>query len=395
MARRRPRRLRPRRARHRVRRPVPARPATERSRHRRRLRHRVPGEFHAPDPNGAPVLAVDIPEGSTAHRSRRCRCPPADQNRHLLRPTSPVCCSLSARARRRDRSRRHRPTDAELRPPRRSRRRRRLASVPHRGFPQAAHRHVDRGRERHHAGAASPRRLRRPAYGIGHMVRHSAPGVGHDPMLPTEVVTKLLPQTGWAREVLDDLDRFHSVVIGPGLGRADTTAASVRDVVTRCPLPMVVDADGLFALAWSSEGAASVLRARTAQTVLTPHDGEYSLLMGSRVGSDRVVAARRLADQTRSVVLLKGAATVVAAPNGGVLVVDTGDERLATAGTGDVLSGIVGSLLAQGMDAWPAAAAGAWIHGMAARRGPERGLVASDLPPLIPAVLADLDLLAD
>ena len=117
--------------------------------------------------------------------------------------------------------------------------------------------------------------------------------------------------------------------------------------------------------------------------------------MGSRVGSDRVVAARRLADQTRSVVLLKGAATVVAAPNGGVLVVDTGDERLATAGTGDVLSGMVGSLLAQGMDAWHAAAAGAWIHGTAARRGPERGLVASDLPPLIPAVLADLDLLAE
>ncbi|MEZ5219496.1 MAG: NAD(P)H-hydrate dehydratase [Ilumatobacteraceae bacterium] len=353
------------------------------------------GEFHAPDPNGAPVLAVDIPsgvDGLTGHAGAGVL--PADRTvtfaaykPGLLFPPGSVLAGEIEVA------------DIGLPTPSYAHL---VEAVDVAGWLpyRTADSHKWRTATWIVAGSATMPGAARLAASAAQrtgsgMVRHSAPGVGHDPMLPTEVVTKLLPQTGWAREVLDDLDRFHSVVIGPGLGRADTTAASVRDVVTRCPLPMVVDADGLFALAWSSEGAASVLRARTAQTVLTPHDGEYSLLMGSRVGSDRVVAARRLADQTRSVVLLKGAATVVAAPNGGVLVVDTGDERLATAGTGDVLSGIVGSLLAQGMDAWPAAAAGAWIHGMAARRGPERGLVASDLPPLIPAVLADLDLLAD
>ena len=226
------------------------------------------------------------------------------------------------------------------------------------------------------------------------MVRFSAPGQPPDPRTPTEVVTKLLPGNGWASEVLQGLDRFHSVVIGPGLGRSDSTTLSTRDVIARCPLPVIVDGDGLFALAWSGEGAASVLRARTAPTVLTPHDGEYALLMGSRTGSDRIVAARRLAAQTGAIVLLKGAATVVADPHGTAYVVDSGDERLATAGTGDVLSGIIGAFLAQGVGALEAAAAGAWVHGTAGARGAARGLVAGDLPDLIPGVLSALDELA-
>jgi NAD(P)H-hydrate repair Nnr-like enzyme with NAD(P)H-hydrate dehydratase domain len=89
-------------------------------------------------------------------------------------------------------------------------------------------------------------------------------------------------------------------------------------------------------------------------------------------------------------VLLKGPATVVANPDGRVLVVTAGDERLATAGTGDVLSGIIGALLAQGLSAFEAAAVGAWIHGRAGRLGPRRGLIASDLLPLIPQVLDSL-----
>jgi NAD(P)H-hydrate epimerase len=179
-------------------------------------------------------------------------------------------------------------------------------------------------------------------------------------------------------------------VLGPGLGRTDDTAASARFTAVNLPLPLVIDGDGLFALAWNAAGAAALLRDRTAPTVLTPHDGEYQVLTGSLPGADRMVAARRLAFDTRSVVLLKGPTTVVAAPSGEVMVVAAGDERLATAGTGDVLAGIVGALLAQQVPPFQAAALAAWVHGEAARRGPAVGLVASDLPALLPAVLHDL-----
>ncbi len=207
---------------------------------------------------------------------------------------------------------------------------------------------------------------------------------------PTEVVQRPLPGTSWAEAALASLDRFHSVVVGPGLGRSDDTAASVRKLVVEAKLPMVIDGDGLFALGWSAEGATSLLRRRTGPTVLTPHDGEYNLLSGSQPGIDRMVAARRLAADSGCTVLLKGAATIVADPDGAALVVTAGDARLATAGTGDVLSGIIGALLAGGMKPLQAAAAAAWVHGQAGRRGLRHGLIASDLPELIPAVLEDL-----
>lgn len=222
------------------------------------------------------------------------------------------------------------------------------------------------------------------------MVRLSSPGLDADPRTPTEVVTRRLPQTGWAGEVLEELDRFHCVAIGPGLGRADATAQSVRTVVTQVPVPVVVDGDGLFALAWSGEGPRALLRMRSAATILTPHDGEYAILTGTRVGPDRVAAARHLAADTKSVVLLKGPATVIARPDGLAHVVTAGDSRLATAGTGDVLTGIISGLVASGVPAFEAASAGAWIHGQAGRNGPERGLVAGDLLDLIPGVLSAL-----
>ena len=95
-------------------------------------------------------------------------------------------------------------------------------------------------------------------------------------------------------------------------------------------------------------GRDALLRRRSVPTVLTPHDGEYALLIGSQPGADRMVAARRLAADSGCTVLLKGAATIVADPDGELLVVTAGDARLATAGTGDVLSGIIGALLAGG-----------------------------------------------
>ena len=125
-------------------------------------------------------------------------------------------------------------------------------------------------------------------------------------------------------------------------------------------------------------------------TVLTPHDGEYGLLAGRRPDADRLDATRRLAADFGAVVLLKGPSTVVADPEGTVLVAAAGDARLATAGTGDVLSGVIGALLASGVPPLRAAAAGAWIHGEAARFGPPVGLVASDLLEAIPLVLEQL-----
>jgi ADP-dependent NAD(P)H-hydrate dehydratase / NAD(P)H-hydrate epimerase len=221
------------------------------------------------------------------------------------------------------------------------------------------------------------------------MVQLSVPGMIL-PDAPIEVVQRSLPSTGWADAALASLDRFHSIVVGPGLGRADDTAASTRRLVIEGPLPMVIDGDGLFALGWSADGATALLRRRTSPTVLTPHDGEYVLLTGAQPGLDRIVAARRLAADSGCTVLLKGATTIVADPDGQALVVTSGDARLATAGTGDVLSGIIGALLATGMAPLYAAAAGAWVHGQAGRRGQRHGLVAGDLPDLIPAVLDEL-----
>jgi NAD(P)H-hydrate epimerase len=223
--------------------------------------------------------------------------------------------------------------------------------------------------------------------GIVHL---ASPGVVNDPSMPTEVVGMRLSTLDWAPEVLGALDRFRSLLVGPGLGRDDVTAAQARRVVVDADVPVVIDGDGLFAMAWNPDGAAALLRSRRAPTVLTPHDGEYALLAGERPSTDRILAARRLAADTRSVVLLKGVATVVADPTGAALVVTSGDERLATAGTGDVLTGMIAGLLALGVPAMQAAAGAAWLHGRAASTGPLHGLVAGDLLALVPGVVESL-----
>ena len=181
------------------------------------------------------------------------------------------------------------------------------------------------------------------------MVSLSTPGV--EATASPEVVRRRLPAFDWSAAVLEDLHRYQALVIGPGLGREEFTVEAVRATVHGAPVPLVIDGDGLFAMAWSNEGANPLLRRRQQATVLTPHDGEFGLLTGRRPGADRFAAARRLAADTRTVVLLKGPATIVADPGGDVRVVASGDARLATAGTGDVLAGIIGALLATGMDA--------------------------------------------
>ncbi len=226
----------------------------------------------------------------------------------------------------------------------------------------------------------------RAGAGMAHL---SSPGTLLDG-IPTEVVQREMAAEGWSGEVLASLDRFHSLVIGPGLGRADDVATQIRLVVVDAPVPTVIDGDALFAMAWNVQDAATLLRRRTTPTVLTPHDGEYALLTGAKPVPDRLSAARRLATDTGCVVLLKGPTTVVADPSGHVLVITACDSRLATAGTGDVLAGIIGALLAGGIPAFNAAAAGAWLHGAAANRAPAFGMIASDIPDRLPELLAEL-----
>ncbi|HEX6425390.1 MAG TPA: NAD(P)H-hydrate dehydratase [Acidimicrobiales bacterium] len=220
------------------------------------------------------------------------------------------------------------------------------------------------------------------------MVRVATPGLDHDPGLPTEAVGVPVPPAGWDGPVLDQLERAGALVLGPGLGRAAPTEAAVHQVASTAALPVVIDGDGLTAL---GEQARERLAPRRAPAVLTPHDGEFARLAGHPPGDDRVAAARALAATTTAVVLLKGPTTVVAHPDGRACLSTTGDARLATAGTGDVLSGIVAALLAQGLEPLAAAAAGAWLHGRAALAGPARGLVASDLLDGLPAALTALD----
>ena len=217
-------------------------------------------------------------------------------------------------------------------------------------------------------------------------VRLGMPGVPPAPAF-LEVVGRTIPATGWAQAVLDDMERCKALVVGPGLSRSDATRAAVRDLVARSPVPTLVDADGLFALG-SAEEAAEVIAPRRAATVLTPHDGEFTRLAGGPPGADRLAAAQDLARRTGATVLLKGSTTIVAGPDGASRWSTSGDPRLATAGTGDVLSGTIGAFLAQGLDPLRAAALGAYVNGAAARLGPRRGIVAGDLLELLPQVLS-------
>jgi ADP-dependent NAD(P)H-hydrate dehydratase / NAD(P)H-hydrate epimerase len=184
---------------------------------------------------------------------------------------------------------------------------------------------------------------------------------------------------------LDDVDRLaeraSAVAIGPGLGRGEDERALVKRLLHELRVPAVVDADALFELEpddWPSP------------RVLTPHSGELGRLLGKEshwVDAHRLEAVQSAVENFGCVVLLKGADTLVAAPGEGALVADSGTPALATAGSGDVLTGIVAAFLAKGMDARLAAAAAAFAHGRAAELGPERGLVASDLVEALPDAL--------
>jgi hydroxyethylthiazole kinase-like uncharacterized protein yjeF len=155
--------------------------------------------------------------------------------------------------------------------------------------------------------------------------------------------------------------RVQAWVVGPGLGTDDTGAAALWFAM-ETDLPVIVDADGLTILAAHPH----LVTGRSASTVLTPHAGEFARLAGSPPGADGVAATRKLADQLGATVLLKGNVTVVAEPDGPVYLNPAGQSWAATAGSGDVLSGIIGALLAAGLPTGEAAAAAAFVHARAA-----------------------------
>ncbi|MFM7069791.1 MAG: NAD(P)H-hydrate dehydratase [Actinomycetes bacterium] len=215
-------------------------------------------------------------------------------------------------------------------------------------------------------------------------VRLSVPGsTGPTPGVPLEVVEHRVAAADVAG-VVAGLDRFASVVVGPGLGRTSDAQRLVAGLVAQVDLPMVVDGDGLHHL---GARELDLLAVRTAPTVLTPHDGEFAALTGAAPGTDRIGAVRALARATGAVVLLKGPTTIAAKPSGVAYLVRSADQRLATAGTGDVLAGVLGALLALGGDPLEVAAAAAFIHGTAAMLGYRRGLIASDVAALVPAAV--------
>ncbi|BCJ37821.1 bifunctional NAD(P)H-hydrate repair enzyme [Actinocatenispora thailandica] len=168
-----------------------------------------------------------------------------------------------------------------------------------------------------------------------------------------------------------DAGRVQAWVVGSGLG-TDVRAKGELRAALAADVPVCVDADGLTLLA---EDPAGWLGDRAAPTVLTPHDREFARLSGAEPGDDRPAAARALAARLGVIVLLKGDRTVVATPDGRCLVNSTGTAALATAGSGDVLSGLLGSLLAAGLPADRAAIAAAFAHGLAGREAAGHGPV--------------------
>ena len=184
------------------------------------------------------------------------------------------------------------------------------------------------------------------------------------------------------RDLLGD-PRMNAVLAGPGLGVSDATREKVLSALSSGK-STVIDADGLSAFADDPD---ALFEAINGPCLMTPHDGEFKRLFSAQ--GDKLARTRRAALSTGSVVLLKGADTVIADFSGNAVINATGSPDLATAGSGDVLAGMALGLMTQGMIPYQAACASAWDHGTAGgKTGP--GLIAEDLPANLPLVLQDL-----
>jgi NAD(P)H-hydrate epimerase len=199
----------------------------------------------------------------------------------------------------------------------------------------------------------------------------------------TSIMVRPLSQDGDLAQLLSD-SRYTAFLIGPGAGVDESTRQTALQIL-KTARPVLLDADAISVFA---SRAAELAQAIRGPCVMTPHDGEFARVFDAR--ELKLARARTAAKQSGAVIVLKGADTIVAAPDGRAVINSNGPPSLATAGSGDVLGGLILGLLAQGMDGFLAAAAGVWIHGAAASDfGP--GLLAEDLPDLIPAVLRRLE----
>jgi len=199
----------------------------------------------------------------------------------------------------------------------------------------------------------------------------------------TSIMVRPLTEDVDLARLLSD-SRFTAFLIGPGAGVDESTRRTALQIL-RTARPVLLDADAISVFASRAAELAGAIRG---PCVMTPHDGEFARVFDAR--GDKLARARAAARQSGAVIVLKGADTVVAAPDGRAIINSNAPPSLATAGSGDVLGGLILGLLAQGMDAFLAAAAGVWIHGAAATDfGP--GLLAEDLPDRVPAVLRRLE----
>lgn len=190
-----------------------------------------------------------------------------------------------------------------------------------------------------------------------------------------------LTYTDWD-QLEPHFEKINAIALGPGIGTHEDTARLVDEIVC-LDIPIVIDADGLNCLG----DKVQYLTKRTAATVITPHPGEMARIMGSPV-TDREGAARELAREANVVVVLKGAKTVIAHPDGNVYINPTGNDGMGKGGSGDLLTGLIGGLLAQGCTALDAACAGTFLHGFAgdltAHEVGKRGMTAGDILKMIP-----------
>lgn len=203
----------------------------------------------------------------------------------------------------------------------------------------------------------------------------------------TEIMLAEASDAAALAESLKDA-RKNAVVIGPGAGRGAGTRAKVIAAL-ESPARVVLDADAITSFEDDPDALFDPIRRREADVVMTPHAGEFGRLFPDIEGS-KLEAARSAAARAGAVVLYKGPDTIVARPDGHAVINTTGTPLLATAGTGDVLAGMIGGLMAQGLSGHAAASAAAYLHGLAARRLGQAGLLAGDLPSVLPDVLGEL-----
>jgi NAD(P)H-hydrate epimerase len=234
------------------------------------------------------------------------------------------------------------------------------------------------------AAILSARSALRSGAGLIYSVYPRELGVIFESTLIEPVKRPLPGNERWFAETMGDdaasaLSDCDAVAVGPGVGRRETTSAFIANLIPQIKVPLVLDADGLNVLA----GDLAPLRKRMGATVLTPHPGEAARLLKCTVGelqANRLDACLDLAKDLDAVVLLKGPHTIITSPNGQRYVNPTGNSGLAKGGSGDVLTGLIAGLLGQGMEPTEAAAAGAFVHGLAADLAAARQSVRSITP---------------